>query len=111
MSYKSSKIAKSRKFANIEKLEWCETIENLNSVENPFVRNILQLMKIRMPHYFKKCPISGVISAINLKNNKNMLAMLPQGTYVLKLTLFNGNIGSAKQLILKFIMNYALVAD
>lgn len=108
--YKSSGNAKPRKFASIEKLDWCASVKDPNIVENPFVRNTFQLLKPYMSEYFMECPVSGILKAINMTASKGMLTIMPVGTYVSKVVVYD-KIAGPKQLKVKGITNYSYVRD
>lgn len=110
MMYKGPGNAKPRKFASLEKLDWCASVKNPNIIDNPFARNTFQMLKAYMPDYFMDCPFSGVLKAINLTATKNMLTIMPLGTYVVKVAVYD-KIAGPKQLKVKCITNYSYVPD
>lgn len=79
-------------------------------MNNPFVRNFFQILRIHLSGYYVKCPIVGVLKAINSTWSKGVLTMLPWGTYDLRATIYDKNVGP-KQLKVKYISNHSLLPD
>lgn len=98
---------KPRKLANIDDLNWCAAVENIHSIKNPFVRNLIQEAKTSIPDFFKKCPLFGVISMLNFAIPQKIVTLLPMGTYIAKTVMFDDiKLGQTK---LVMMMNFSIV--
>lgn len=64
----------------------------------------------KMPLAFQKCPMEGVISIVNYQQDKNLLSVMPLGTYRGKFQMFDKQLGS-NQLKVEVLMNFSYVLD
>lgn len=104
---------KSRKICSVEKLDYnyCSSVENLNSIKNPFLRNIFQGQRDESPNSLTKCPFSGVINQVNSPGSKSFINnVMPLEKYLLKNTFYNDE-PETKQLKLDTRVIFTLVAD
>lgn len=85
VSYRSSKNDKKvRSISKFEKLDWCYVSENPNSFKNPFMRKMVKTVKTQSPSYLKRCPMFGIASLVNFKQNLTNLSLFnlaPVGIY------------------------------
>lgn len=111
MFCKASGSDKSRKLSGIDNLDYCSSAENVNSVKNPFIRNLFQGLRARQPNSLKKCPFLGVMSTINSPEPQSFLNnIMPLGKYVIKSRMYDQQSGT-KQLRLDTLVTFTLVAD
>lgn len=99
-------LGKPRKLARVDDLDWCAAIANTQSVQNPFVRNLMQESKSSRPDFFKKCPLVGVVSMINFQMPQSLVNLLPIGMK----TIMYDDIKSGQTKV-EMLMNFSLVDD
>lgn len=87
---------KTRKLANIEKVDWCDITENIKSMKNLFAKNVFEELKKLAPSAFKRCPLIGRYEFVNYAVEKALVNMLPIGAYSIKIT------GYSKKAILSY---------
>lgn len=81
--YKASE--KTRKLANIEKIDWCDITENVRSSKNLFAKSIFEELKQIAPSAFRSCPLIGRYAFVNYTFGKAFVNMMPVGGYSVKL--------------------------
>lgn len=103
---------KPRKICVVEKFDYCSSVKNLNSIKNPFVRNIFQGQRDGSPNSLKKCPIMGIITQLNSPGSKSFINnVMPLGKYLIKTAMYNEAQPEAKQLTFDTRVTFTLVAD
>lgn len=111
MFCKAAGSEKSRKLSGMDNLDYCSTAENVNSIKNPFIRNLFQGMRALTPDSLKKCPFLDVTSTMSFPAPQNLLNnIMPLGKYVIKSRFFDQQSGT-KQLRLDTLIAFTLVAD
>lgn len=112
MICKSASDGKIRKITGIEQLDWCASTRNINSIKNPFVRTIFKEAKSSQPEFYRNCPLYGVSSMVNYNLDKNLMNMIPLGTYILKAKMYDGlNQPKSKQLKIGMNANFSLTSE
>lgn len=79
-------------------------------MKNPFVRNIFQVLNVKTMNYLKKCPLTGIVSLVNLAFPKSFLEIMPHGKYVIKVRLYYEQVKS-KQLRLDIQVTFTVLDD
>lgn len=100
---------KPRKLASVDDLNWCAALENVQTIKNPFVRNLMQESKTMVPDFFKKCPLIGIVSMLNFPMPQRLLTMLPFGTYIAKTVMYDDIKLGQTQTKLEMMVNFSLV--
>lgn len=109
VTVKTASDGKVRKLTGVEKLDWCAKIGNINKIENPFTRNMFKQSRARSPNFLKKCPLIGISSMINFTQDKNVMKMLPLGTYTLRNKIYDDQ--KVKQLRMEITLNFSMVPE
>lgn len=93
--------AKFRTFVNIEGIDWCYVMSQMNSVKNGYYRALIKGLKKVAPRLFDPCPFIGLVELINVPPQEQLIGLLPSGCYKIRVTITEAS--------MKFFLVYVLV--
>lgn len=80
---------KLRRLANIDGVDWCESVRNIKNIKNAFAKRIIREVKEASPNLFRKCPLFGRYEINNFTLSKSYINMIPAGSYIIKVSLYD----------------------
>lgn len=75
-----------RQIFKAPKSEWCAMMSGKKN-NNRLLKGLIEALKEKAPHFFKKCPYLGRYELFNAALNKKLLSIYPSGVFRIDVTI------------------------